>query len=1043
MSIPTSESRRCPKESVWDELAAGLTSGREADELLTHAATCEKCAETLRDAITVFAVDEGHAPIEKIRERPTRRVISRFQYVAAAAVVTLCVGSLVLWNLRAPPATLRLLADAYSGDRRFELRIPGAAHGTVRIERSTGERGLSAQTPELLELAARIARQSREQPTDAIALHARGRLALLEWKPGEAIEALQAARSLGASQPDVTIDLASAYFQRAEIQGADGAADYTLAIDLLGRVIQQDPKNTAARFNRAVIAERLHLLAPAISDLEEVLRWEQSSAWRKEAEGRLTRLRRALKGFLDRTLEADRQRFAEVALERELSEGFTDQIANTAERLQREHSDVWLPELIAHRELKYQELFRQLSTLASIRATSARGRYSAELELLRGWETASLPPALSAWRDYEAAYRATHSGGQFQCNSTTSSENYRRRSYYWIAANLEREAAICASFSGAIASSVERSRRAVAIAQEARLIVTTVRNKAIATTFEYRQGRYRETLTQFTAMLGQIISNGLPIVRSHEPLHNMVVATSALGRHYASQLAATMATLVADSSGLQSAQFADRVNGANEAFRAGDRVAATELYRQALKLHDHAPSIVTTPDSRPWAEMILAELAGRSVLPKQLAGSKDPFIRLPYARLKAKQEESTGQVEAALARLDESMRWLVEARGPRHHQVWRQELRSTADDLLRLVVRRRPAQESFIRLQQLFGADEASLRTGSLRRSGWRPDIVFSLAVLGQDVYVWRREGDSVGMISHLAFLPRIEAASRRLRILVSSPNHSVAGIQAEALNLTKALFGSWITSIGPAKKILFQCEGMLADIPYSLLMTSQGYLGLNHELALTRSAVSGQSVLLGKPSVVAPDQLFVDATHVASLSSWNLPPLPLPQEEQSALRLMPGRLLELQGAEAFAARLRQALGSTGLLHFAGHAVARNGTIGLLLEDGLFELDGAQAPSTVVLSACSTGKAYQEEVDTLSAGTLAHAFVLAGAAEVIASSWNLDSLAASAFASAFYARLGSGEDLGMAILGATRHVAAVPVFTHPYYWAGQMRLIRT
>jgi CHAT domain-containing protein len=82
-------------------------------------------------------------------------------------------------------------------------------------------------------------------------------------------------------------------------------------------------------------------------------------------------------------------------------------------------------------------------------------------------------------------------------------------------------------------------------------------------------------------------------------------------------------------------------------------------------------------------------------------------------------------------------------------------------------------------------------------------------------------------------------------------------------------------------------------------------------------------------------------------------------------------------------------------------------------------------------------------VDTLSAGTLAHAFVLAGAADVLASSWNLDSTAAAEFASVLYARLGAGEDFGMASLEAVRHLAHVAAFAHPYYWAGQMRLIRT
>jgi CHAT domain-containing protein len=279
--------------------------------------------------------------------------------------------------------------------------------------------------------------------------------------------------------------------------------------------------------------------------------------------------------------------------------------------------------------------------------------------------------------------------------------------------------------------------------------------------------------------------------------------------------------------------------------------------------------------------------------------------------------------------------------------------------------------------------------------------------------------------------------------MLVSSPSSPPAAILTESQALTAALFGSWLSEIGPAKKILFQCEGILAEIPYPLLMTAQGAMGLNHEWALTRSAILDRPDRSAEFSAAAADRLLVDASHVASLASWNLQPLPFPREEQQALRRLGGRLAELQGKGASAAGLREALGSTSLLHFAGHAVSRNGTIGLLLDDGFLEMEGVSAPGTVVLSACSTGRAHQQEVDTLSAGTLAHAFVLAGAADVLASSWNLDSTAAAEFASVLYARLGAGEDFGMASLEAVRHLAHVAAFAHPYYWAGQMRLIRT
>ena len=59
-------------------------------------------------------------------------------------------------------------------------------------------------------------------------------------------------------------------------------ADYALAINLLGRVLQQQPDNKIVLFNRAIILERMFLFNQAVEDWEHYLRLDPSGPWTPE-----------------------------------------------------------------------------------------------------------------------------------------------------------------------------------------------------------------------------------------------------------------------------------------------------------------------------------------------------------------------------------------------------------------------------------------------------------------------------------------------------------------------------------------------------------------------------------------------------------------------------------------------------------------------------------------------------------------------------------------------------------------------------------------
>src|SRR5262249_49804964 len=146
--------------------------------------------------------------------------------VAAAVVLAVIFG--VWWYREGRNSTERLLATAYSQRRTFELRFSGAAYGQFRQERGASDRSRFDRPPALLEAEALIARTLAAHPDSAEWLQARARADLLDWHYDAAIQSLKRALRSDPDSPSMLIDVASAYFQRAE--ATDRSIDYGAAI---------------------------------------------------------------------------------------------------------------------------------------------------------------------------------------------------------------------------------------------------------------------------------------------------------------------------------------------------------------------------------------------------------------------------------------------------------------------------------------------------------------------------------------------------------------------------------------------------------------------------------------------------------------------------------------------------------------------------------------------------------------------------------------------------------------------------------------------
>jgi CHAT domain-containing protein len=139
-------------------------------------------------------------------------------------------------------------------------------------------------------------------------------------------------------------------------------------------------------------------------------------------------------------------------------------------------------------------------------------------------------------------------------------------------------------------------------------------------------------------------------------------------------------------------------------------------------------------------------------------------------------------------------------------------------------------------------------------------------------------------------------------------------------------------------------------------------------------------------------------------------------------------------GEAATIAHLQRDAPAADLLHLACHARFRADNprfSALQLADGALTVDLAEAlelgPCTVVMSACETGLTSGDE-----AVGLVRAFLVAGAARVVASLWPVDDRVTAAFMQHFHEAARAGAGSAQALRAAQDAVAAE--HPHPHFW---------
>lgn len=299
-----------------------------------------------------------------------------------------------------------------------------------------------------------------------------------------------------------------------------------------------------------------------------------------------------------------------------------------------------------------------------------------------------------------------------------------------------------------------------------------------------------------------------------------------------------------------------------------------------------------------------------------------------------------------------------------------------------------------------------------------------------RSTYIW--VVDRLGTILAWEEVPLSRASWGHALSLLRAQIETEATITTEWDEFCRRLRGNWLRLIPVGLPLCLVSANAANQLPLGLIHCDDG------RPLLLRNPVSYLPSLTHTGYFAAtPDRIEAKALLLADSEG----DLPGALEEARAVGNKLS-VLPIVGPDVVRARIWTRLGACNLLHVSCHASfdpefpMRSG---FTLADGTtFTAREAMEAKThaalAFLSACESWRAHVAAGDELAG--LAHGFLAAGFAAVIATAWSVDDDATSMLVQRFYDELIDGDkNLSECLWNAQSHVADSPEFAHPHFWA--------
>jgi hypothetical protein len=361
------------------------------------------------------------------------------------------------------------------------------------------------------------------------------------------------------------------------------------------------------------------------------------------------------------------------------------------------------------------------------------------------------------------------------------------------------------------------------------------------------------------------------------------------------------------------------------------------------------------------------------------------------------------------------------------------ETRRAEHELLELGRRRRLTSDASLPANTAPDFDVARLQ-GALREH----DALIEYGVVGDELFACIVTRSRVELKRRLAPWAEVVAAIRAARFQIETMRYGAGTVDRHLDLLTRrsqiamhrvhtlvwAPLGALLTDI---RSVLVVPHEQLGAVQFAALHDGANYLAHSFKLAVVPSARTALHGLTHPP-------LACERAVVLGESSR----LPHAAEEARFVAALFSHAQVLVDKAADAPSLRAASQHADVLHLACHGEFRSDNpmfSALHLADGPFTVSDTETlrlrQGIVVLSACETGVAAYSRGDEMIG--LVRAFMLAGAARVVASMWPVDDAVTVGFMAAFYRSLHDGNTAVNALRDA--QLQLMRSHPHPFHWA--------
>ncbi len=441
-----------------------------------------------------------------------------------------------------------------------------------------------------------------------------------------------------------------------------------------------------------------------------------------------------------------------------------------------------------------------------------------------------------------------------------------------------------------------------------------------------------------------------------------------------------------------------------------------ELLRMALDAYAQSGSDEDAPAVLEWQERYRARALGERIAQgaesAEDSASKAQRARLNwlYRRVQRLQDDA------------EPVGGLVE------------EVRRTELDLLERSRRQRLSNGTSRRPEDAENAFDCRALCRVMREH----EALVEYGVLDDELFAAIVTRDGVQVLRHLAHWPDVAEAVRSARFQIESLRSGPARVTKHmdiltsraALRLQRVHELIWAPLAGAlsqVSRVLVVPHGSLGSLPFGALLEAHGASPGGIELAVVPSARVALHGLRCQPKAARTALIFGESSRLQHAAA----------EANFVARMFPSARACID-SEATLVNLRSLAPHADVIHFACHAQFRADNpmfSALHLHDGALTVEAAESlglrQSTVVLSACETALADHGTGDEMVG--LVRAFLVAGAARVVASLWPVDDNITSQFMTHFYAAL--ARDIPAAAALREAQVAIRRDHPHPYFWA--------